>query len=150
VRLVNKVKDGTGAYGFNAATGAYEDLIAAGVIDPAKVSRTALQNASSVAGLMLTTEAMVADRPKEEEKGAPAGGGRGGTWSCRIPIPWKPGPAPDLNCIMRAVRPRIGKWSGSAPWWMPPGETSEAVFLAAKLTDLLGELATRQDFGGLS
>ncbi len=77
--VVNKVKEGTGAYGFNAATGAYEDLLAAGVIDPAKVSRSALQNASSVASLMLTTEAMVADRPKDDDnKQAPGGGGMGG------------------------------------------------------------------------
>jgi chaperonin GroEL len=75
--VVNKVKEGTGAYGFNAASGEYEDLLKAGVIDPAKVSRTALQNAASVASLMLTTEAMVADRPKDDEK-APAGGGMGG------------------------------------------------------------------------
>jgi chaperonin GroEL len=65
--IVNKVKEGKGAFGFNAATGVYEDLIAAGVIDPAKVSRTALQNASSVASLMLTTEAMVAERPKDDD-----------------------------------------------------------------------------------
>jgi len=77
--IVNKVKEGTGSNGFNAASGVYEDLLAAGVIDPAKVSRTALQNAASVASLMLTTEAMVAERPKEDEgKGAPAGGGMGG------------------------------------------------------------------------
>src|SRR5271170_6163304 len=75
--IVNKVKEGTGPYGFNAATGVYEDLLAAGVIDPAKVSRTALQNAASVASLMLTTEAMVADRPKDDE-GKSAGGGMGG------------------------------------------------------------------------
>jgi chaperonin GroEL len=77
--IVNKVKEGTGAYGFNVATGKYEDLLASGVIDPAKVSRTALQNASSVASLMLTTEALVAERPKEDD-GKPAGGpgGMGG------------------------------------------------------------------------
>ncbi|HEY3585701.1 MAG TPA: chaperonin GroEL, partial [Myxococcaceae bacterium] len=76
--IVNKVKEGQGAYGFNAATGNYEDLLAAGVIDPAKVSRSALQNAASVASLMLTTEAMVADRPKDDDKGgAGAGGGMG-------------------------------------------------------------------------
>ncbi|MDX2010133.1 MAG: chaperonin GroEL [Myxococcaceae bacterium] len=74
--IVNKVKEGTGAFGFNAATGAFEDLLAAGVIDPAKVSRCALQNAASVSSLMLTTEAMVAEKPREEEK-APAGGGGG-------------------------------------------------------------------------
>jgi len=75
--VVNKVKEGKGSFGFNAATGTYEDLLAAGVIDPAKVSRTALQNAASVASLMLTTEAMVAERPKDDDK-ASAGGGMGG------------------------------------------------------------------------
>jgi chaperonin GroEL len=75
--VVNKVKEGSGSFGFNAATGNYEDLLAAGVIDPAKVTRSALQNAASVASLMLTTEAMVAERPKEKEE-APAGpGGHG-------------------------------------------------------------------------
>ncbi|NRD67668.1 chaperonin GroEL, partial [Corallococcus exiguus] len=77
--VVNKVKEGTGPFGFNAATGVYEDLLAAGVIDPAKVSRTALQNAASVASLMLTTEAMVAERPKaDDDKGGGGGGGMGG------------------------------------------------------------------------
>ncbi|HWE23645.1 MAG TPA: chaperonin GroEL [Myxococcales bacterium] len=74
--VVNKVKDGQGAFGFNAATGQYEDLLQAGVIDPTKVSRFALQNASSVASLMLTTEAMVAERPKEKEE-TPAAGAHG-------------------------------------------------------------------------
>jgi chaperonin GroEL len=76
--VVNKVKAGTGAYGFNAQTGVYEDLLTAGVIDPAKVSRCALQNAASVASLMLTTEAMVADRPKKKTHGASGGPGGGG------------------------------------------------------------------------
>ena len=78
--IVNKVKeDGTGAYGFNAATGVYEDLLAAGVIDPAKVTRTALQNAASVASLMLTTEALVAERPKDDDaRSGSSGGGMGG------------------------------------------------------------------------
>ena len=71
--VVNKVKEGQGAFGFNAATGEYEDLLAAGVIDPTKVSRFALQNASSVASLMLTTEAMVAERPKEEKESSVSG-----------------------------------------------------------------------------
>jgi chaperonin GroEL len=75
---VSKVKEGTGAYGFNAQTGNYEDLLLAGVIDPAKVSRCALQNAASVASLMLTTEAMVADRPKKKAQGAAGGAGGGG------------------------------------------------------------------------
>ncbi len=67
-------------YGFNARTEEYEDLLEAGVIDPVKVTRTALQNASSIAGLMLTTEAMIADRPSkgDDDGGAPAGGGAPG------------------------------------------------------------------------
>jgi chaperonin GroEL len=75
--VVNKVRDGKGAFGFNAATGEYEDLLSAGVIDPTKVSRFALQNAASVASLMLTTEAMVAERPKDKEESAGPGGGHG-------------------------------------------------------------------------
>ena len=67
--IVNKVKEGSGAIGFNAATGTYEDLLAAGVIDPAKVTRTALQNAASVASLLLTTEAMVAETPEGRGQG---------------------------------------------------------------------------------
>src|SRR5580693_5998405 len=64
--VVQKVRDGKGAFGYNAATGQYGDLLAMGVIDPAKVVRSALQNAASVAGLMLTTEALIAERPKDE------------------------------------------------------------------------------------
>jgi chaperonin GroEL len=70
--VVNEVRNGKGSFGFNAAEEKYEDLIEAGVIDPTKVVRTALQNAASVAGLMLTTEALVAELPKEEK---PAAGG---------------------------------------------------------------------------
>jgi chaperonin GroEL len=73
--VVQKVKEGKGAFGFNAATVEYEDLMKAGVIDPTKVTRCALQNAASVAGLMLTTEALVAEKPKEKKGGA--GGGAG-------------------------------------------------------------------------
>jgi chaperonin GroEL len=62
-------------FGFNAATEEYQDLVEAGVIDPAKVTRTALQNAASVSGLMLTTEAMICEIP--EKKAAPAPGGHG-------------------------------------------------------------------------
>ncbi len=62
--VVNKVREGKGSYGYNAATGEYGDLLEQGVIDPVKVVRTALQNAASVAGLMLTTEALIAERPK--------------------------------------------------------------------------------------
>ena len=63
-------------YGFNAQTEEYQDLVAAGVIDPAKVTRSAMQNAASIAGLMLTTEAMVCEIP--EKKSAPSGGGEHG------------------------------------------------------------------------
>jgi chaperonin GroEL len=62
--VVNKVLEGKGNYGFNAANGTYGDMIEMGVLDPTKVTRTALQNAASVAGLMLTTECMVADQFK--------------------------------------------------------------------------------------
>jgi len=75
--VVSKVKDGQGSFGFNAQTLEYGDLVKAGVIDPTKVVRTALQNAASVAALLLTTEAMIAERPKKEAP-APAGGGHGG------------------------------------------------------------------------
>src|SRR5690606_24060156 len=64
--VVEKVKNGKGAFGFNARTEEYEDLVKAGVIDPTKVVRSALQNAASVASLLLTTEAMIAEKPKEE------------------------------------------------------------------------------------
>jgi chaperonin GroEL len=74
--VVDKVKNGKGAFGFNAATEEYEDLVKAGVIDPTKVVRAALQNAASVASLMLTTEALVAERPKKKSSGG--GGGHGG------------------------------------------------------------------------
>ena len=70
--VLDKVKNGKGAFGFNAATEQFEDLIKAGIIDPTKVVRTALQNAASVAGLLLTTEAMVAEKPEEKKAGAPA------------------------------------------------------------------------------
>jgi chaperonin GroEL len=77
--IVGKVAEGKDAYGFNAATEKFEDLIAAGVIDPAKVTRYALQNAASIASLMLTTEAMIAELPDEKgEGGGGMGGGMGG------------------------------------------------------------------------
>ncbi len=78
--VVGKVREGKDHFGFNAATEKYEDLVKAGVIDPAKVTRTALQNAASIAGLMLTTEAMIADAPDEKGDGGMGGmgGGMGG------------------------------------------------------------------------
>ncbi len=81
--VVDRVRSGKGAFGFNAATEVFEDLVKAGIVDPTKVVRTALQNAASVAGLLLTTEAMIADKPEEKGGGhshGPAGGmgGMGG------------------------------------------------------------------------
>ena len=76
--VLNKVAEGEGNFGFNAATDEYGDMVAMGILDPTKVTRTALQNAASVAGLMITTEAMVAEMPKEEAVGAPDMGGMGG------------------------------------------------------------------------
>ncbi len=81
--VVDKVKNEKGDFGFNADTEKYEDLMAAGVIDPTKVVRYALQNAASVAGLMLTTEAMVAEKPEEKKEMPampPGGGGMGGMY----------------------------------------------------------------------
>jgi len=69
--VVHKVREGSGAFGYNAATDEYEDLVEAGVIDPTKVVRSALQNAASVAALLLTTEALIAEAPKKEEPAAP-------------------------------------------------------------------------------
>jgi chaperonin GroEL len=79
--VVNKIKEGKADYGFNAHTEKYENLFKAGVIDPTKVSRVALENAASIAGMMLTTECVIADKPKKEEAhshGAPDMGGMGG------------------------------------------------------------------------
>jgi len=77
--VVNKVLEGKGNYGYNAATGEYGDLVEMGVLDPTKVTRYALQNAASIAGLILTTDAMVAESPKEESHGGHGhGGGMGG------------------------------------------------------------------------
>jgi chaperonin GroEL len=77
--VVNKVMEGKGNLGYNAATGEYGDMVAMGVLDPTKVTRCALQNAASVAGLMLTTDAMVAELPKEDKGMAGGmGGGMGG------------------------------------------------------------------------
>ena len=75
--VVDKIMNSKGAFGFNAATEEYEDLVKAGVIDPTKVVRAALQNAASVASLMLSTEALVAERPKKKAA-AGGGGGHGG------------------------------------------------------------------------
>jgi chaperonin GroEL len=76
--VVNEVRNGKGGFGYNARTGQFGDLVADGVIDPTKVVRIALEHAASVAGMMLTTEAMIAEKPKKESAGAGAGGGGGG------------------------------------------------------------------------
>jgi len=73
--VADKVKNSEGAWGFNAQSEEYQDLLENGVIDPAKVTRLALQNAASVASLMLTTEVMVAEKPKEKDAPAMPGGG---------------------------------------------------------------------------
>jgi chaperonin GroEL len=76
--VINKVEAGKGAYGYNAGTGEFGDLIEMGVLDPAKVTRAALQYAASVAGLMLTTDCMIAELPKEDAPAMPGAGGMGG------------------------------------------------------------------------
>ena len=74
--IVQEVKRRKGNEGYNVATGEYEDLVKAGVVDPKKVTRTALQNAASIAGLLLTTECLITEVP-EKDKPAPGGGGHG-------------------------------------------------------------------------
>jgi len=79
--ILNQVRAGKGAYGYNAATGEFGDMLEEGILDPTKVTRLALQNAASVAGLLLTTEVMIAEAAKDEEQaqgGMPGGGGMGG------------------------------------------------------------------------
>lgn len=76
--VVDKVKAGTGNFGFNAASGEYGDMIAMGILDPAKVTRSALQHAASIAGLMITTECTISELPKKAEAGAPDMSGMGG------------------------------------------------------------------------
>ena len=81
--VCEKVLEGKGNFGYNAATDVYEDLVKAGVIDPTKVTRTALQNAASVATLLLTSDALIADKPKEEgKKGGGGGAGTAGITTC--------------------------------------------------------------------
>ena len=76
--VINKVQEGKGNYGYNAQTGEYGDMVAMGVLDPTKVTRYALQNAASVSALILTTDAMVAELPKDEKSPAGMPGGMGG------------------------------------------------------------------------
>ncbi len=75
--ILNKVAENEGHYGYNAATGEFGDMVAMGILDPTKVTRSALQNAASIAALMITTEAMVAELPKKDEPPMPGGGGMG-------------------------------------------------------------------------
>jgi len=75
--VLNKISDGKGSYGYNAATGEFGDMLEMGILDPTKVTRTALQNAASIAGLMITTEAMIGDAP-DKDKGGSGGGHDGG------------------------------------------------------------------------
>jgi hypothetical protein len=76
--IVQEVKKRKGAEGYNVATGDYEDLVKAGVVDPTKVTRSALQNAASISGLLLTTEAIVTELPEKEKTPPMPGGGMGG------------------------------------------------------------------------
>ncbi|WP_369977241.1 chaperonin GroEL [Xanthomonas bundabergensis] len=76
--ILNRVKEGTGNFGYNAANGEFGDMVEFGILDPTKVTRSALQNAASIAGLMITTEAMVAEAPKKDEPAGGAGGMGGG------------------------------------------------------------------------
>jgi len=73
--VLNRVREGKGTFGYNAATSEYGDMIELGILDPTKVTRLALQNAASVAGLLLTTEVMIAESPKDEEHAHGGGGG---------------------------------------------------------------------------
>jgi chaperonin GroEL len=76
--ILNKVAENKGNYGYNASTGEFGDMVEMGILDPTKVTRSALQNAASIAGLMITTECMIAELPKKEETCSHAGGGMGG------------------------------------------------------------------------
>jgi chaperonin GroEL len=76
--IVQEVKKRKGNEGYNVAANEYTDLIKAGIVDPAKVTRSALQNAASISGLLLTTEALITELPEKEKPAAPAGGGMGG------------------------------------------------------------------------
>ena len=76
--VVSKVAEGKGNFGYDALKDEYTDLVKAGIIDPTKVTRYALQNAASVSTLLLTSDALIADMPKDDEKKAGGGGGHGG------------------------------------------------------------------------
>src|SRR5690606_4696015 len=121
--VVEKVRTLEPGHGLNAATGEYVDMVAAGIIDPAKVTRSALQNAASIAALFLTTEAVVADKPEKEKAtaGAP-GGGDMDFWSPLRPYPvagqrtapgrCSQGPFACRRCAVRGS----GPWSATTCW----------------------------------
>ena len=88
--ILNRVKEGKGSFGYNAATGEFGDMLEVGILDPTKVTRLALQNAASVAGLLLTTEVMIAESPKDEEHAHGAGGmppAAWAEWTCKVGCP---------------------------------------------------------------
>ena len=117
--IVQKVKDGQGAYGFNARSEEYGDLIEMGVVDPTKVTRTALENAASVAGLLLTTEAVISDKPEPEAPmgggGAPAAWAEWAAWTSRSSVPrlWRPRQKPG-GSLRRAARFLCRLWRPEA------------------------------------
>jgi len=78
--VVEHIIKGPAGVGFNAATGEFEDMLKAGIVDPTKVTRSSLQNAASVAGLLLTTEAVITEKPEEEKTAPPGAGGMGGMY----------------------------------------------------------------------
>jgi chaperonin GroEL len=97
--VVDKVKQGSGNYGYNAASGVYGDMIEMGILDPAKVTRSALQAAASIGSLMITTEAMIAEVPDDKGCSGHAGHGRHG-WHGRHDVSH---PAPELYRKPRAL-----------------------------------------------
>ena len=99
--VVQKVKEGKGDFGFNARTEVYENLYKAGVIDPTKVTRIALENAASIAGMLLTTECVVADKPKKEEPPYASGWCSGHGWNGLL----TPSPKGFENAILRSRLP---------------------------------------------
>ena len=108
--VVQEVKRGKGNERYNVATNEYEDLVKAGVVDPKKVTRAALENAASIAGLLLTTECLVTETPKEEKSGS-APGGQGGTdYSARKSIRRRHRyecPRRDWPCLHRTDAPSL-------------------------------------------
>ncbi len=84
--ILNRVKEGKGSFGYNAATGEFGDMIEAGILDPTKVTRLALQNSASVSGLLLTTEVMIAEAPKDDDHGhgMPPARAAWAAWTCRM------------------------------------------------------------------